>query len=866
MMTRAQMRRQLYNNGGISSLRQSYGVGSWVKEKIRKIIPNELADLAVKAAPFVAMIPGYGPAAAGIMRGVGRFDQRGSIGDALKQGVGTYAGGKLFNKGMTSAGFRDAGASGYKEFLNQGTKDSIGGFFKGTEGTPIDGKVKVPGDPNITPPKTPGIMERTTDKLFSKVPFGDKIPQLVKEQFVVGGIISGGKALYDFIVGGYPEPKPGEDMTEYLEKRKKRVGTQMRTYMDSYLTYDPQYSAMNDEQRNEFVARYNKNQGGLMRQNYQTGGISMTNTMAQNRAINNAQRTKNQGVMQESRDRNRKNYPSYEQAVQAQKEEQNRKAAARRAQYDKMQAMKDPNFQIDYDKFQDVYNTNLSEKYANPEMQKLLESSRNRYSLANEFIDDGTGNMIKNTFTNAQGEPITRFESLASSLRNSPYFSEYGNTDTDYLGTKQNLESLLGSGNAQTNVFGNTTLGDVLRNRLIDLESNQRDKFARENPREYDELMVQTQPNYAKNVVAFARRPDDFLDNIMGPNQNMSDYLTSVGDIYGLTTDQLFNYSAPKYNEPKPYTYNQYQAIPPSGQISPFQAQNMGFNPMTGNISGIMGTGITEGTSYGSPAGLMKTPMGLMDLGAVSPSTPNPNPDAGLSGQEIAEKYGIPYASGGRVGQNMGGLMRAGYAMGTPLPNDPTKPINPFGPKPTGPVLPSNDKMADATISPLMGRIMELMMNEKLTYGKAKEQAESEQRQQPYIDERMGMGPGPILEAAKGGLMRLNYMIGGEAKQMEAGAPPIMYSGNMDPNAQAGLPSTPGPIQMAEDGPEFDMRENGGFQPLGRQEGKDDVPAMLAKNEFVMTADAVRAAGGGSIQKGAQKMYDTMKKLESRVS
>jgi len=132
-----------------------------------------------------------------------------------------------------------------------------------------------------------------------------------------------------------------------------------------------------------------------------------------------------------------------------------------------------------------------------------------------------------------------------------------------------------------------------------------------------------------------------------------------------------------------------------------------------------------------------------------------------------------------------------------------------------------------------------------------------------------GLGAKPIpktMGAAKGGLMRLNYMIGGEAKQMEAGAPPIMYSGNMDPNAQAGLPSTPGPMQMAEDGPEFDMRENGGFQPLGRQEGKDDVPAMLAKNEFVMTADAVRAAGGGSIQKGAQKMYDTMKKLESRVS
>jgi len=40
---------------------------------------------------------------------------------------------------------------------------------------------------------------------------------------------------------------------------------------------------------------------------------------------------------------------------------------------------------------------------------------------------------------------------------------------------------------------------------------------------------------------------------------------------------------------------------------------------------------------------------------------------------------------------------------------------------------------------------------------------------------------------------------------------------------------------------------------------------MLSKNEFVMTADAVRGAGNGSIEKGAQKMYDTMKNLERRV-
>ena len=65
---------------------------------------------------------------------------------------------------------------------------------------------------------------------------------------------------------------------------------------------------------------------------------------------------------------------------------------------------------------------------------------------------------------------------------------------------------------------------------------------------------------------------------------------------------------------------------------------------------------------------------------------------------------------------------------------------------------------------------------------------------------------------------------------------------------------------------ERDYRETGGFVPVGIKEKADDVPAMLSKNEFVMTADAVKGAGKGSIEKGAQKMYDTMKELENRVA
>jgi hypothetical protein len=65
---------------------------------------------------------------------------------------------------------------------------------------------------------------------------------------------------------------------------------------------------------------------------------------------------------------------------------------------------------------------------------------------------------------------------------------------------------------------------------------------------------------------------------------------------------------------------------------------------------------------------------------------------------------------------------------------------------------------------------------------------------------------------------------------------------------------------------ERDYRDEGGFVPVGIKEKADDVPAMLSKNEFVMTADAVRGMGNGSIEKGAQRLYDQMKRLENKVA
>jgi len=71
-----------------------------------------------------------------------------------------------------------------------------------------------------------------------------------------------------------------------------------------------------------------------------------------------------------------------------------------------------------------------------------------------------------------------------------------------------------------------------------------------------------------------------------------------------------------------------------------------------------------------------------------------------------------------------------------------------------------------------------------------------------------------------------------------------------------------GGVINTEKAMEMDMR-GGGFIPVGSKEKADDVPARLSKNEFVMTADAVRGAGGGSVNQGAKRMYDMMNKFEA---
>ena len=89
---------------------------------------------------------------------------------------------------------------------------------------------------------------------------------------------------------------------------------------------------------------------------------------------------------------------------------------------------------------------------------------------------------------------------------------------------------------------------------------------------------------------------------------------------------------------------------------------------------------------------------------------------------------------------------------------------------------------------------------------------------------------------------------------------------NKNKKAKGGIMGSEIPVRQNPGGiTELDLRAKGGYIPVGIKEKADDVPAMLSKNEFVFTADAVRGAGGGNINKGAQKMYKLMKSLEKKV-
>jgi len=730
MITRSQMRRQLRAKGGIMNVapREKFGLGSKIKDRIRKLIPNEIANIAVKAAPFVAP---FNPAIAGIMRGVGRFDQRGSISDAFKQGLGTFAagagarylGGQRGMSNITGGGLRGGftnplsaenvqkGKALFQKQPKQSNfnailEDEIGADRISTTATEIAGGSSSGGGQ--------GIMKKATEATIDKLPFTENLPQKVKEKLLVGSVTSGASALYSYFTGEFEPQQPGETTEQYLARRDERVKAQMRGYLDSYYTplRNPKYAAMTPMQKDRYIdsivgsaSTENMATGG--RVGYQTGGISMTNTAAQNRAINNAQRAQNQEQLQKGRD------------VQKATQELD-------SYFGKGSSASDPNRQAFITKnfnsmpIQSAAGFNFSGATPDP-FNVMGYDSKNRAGIINTIASNYAQERRN------QAAPTTSTFNKQASIDAAADREAKAKAYYQALEQKQ-LETYGRGVKTMPEFIG----GDPYKAEAATLGGM--------NPGAYMDYLLTGDPQDLKHK---------YYKDVEGiPNPDYDPQFASYDDIYsGSIATQRTPYDV--YYEQQ-LEKDVAAGIPEAERIQ--RGQVMG---MPGAIpTGTTGTMPSRYESYEDALARTKAAMGLR--------------------------------SGGRVGFSDGSnlkikLKQIGY----------------------------EDTLLD-TMS--IKELRELLDSEKGT----------------FTDQGTYREP-----ANMGGIMG-----------MPMGEPRVNQGGIT----------------------ELDYRAKGGFVPVGIKEKADDVPAMLSKNEFVFTADAVRGAGNGSIENGAQKMYDTMKNLERRVT
>jgi len=194
--------------------------------------------------------------------------------------------------------------------------------------------------------------------------------------------------------------------------------------------------------------------------------------------------------------------------------------------------------------------------------------------------------------------------------------------------------------------------------------------------------------------------------------------------------------------------------------------------------------------------------------------------------EEIKEKVVMEAKDGGRIGLQEGGVLQQLIGQAEQLPA--------FAPT----------LQQAGAVFPRLNQLEQGVDRAEETLGRIRSRLGPEQKTQLA-------GFQPMLQPALGyqplNMLNLNRGMGISALQSGPEAQGMKDGGLMD-----------------LDGKEMDLRK-GGFVPIGKKERADDVPTRLSKNEFVMTADAVRAAGGGSVNKGAKRMYDVMNKLEARA-
>ena len=223
------MNRQLQANGGIMQVapREKFGLGSSLKKFVRKIIPNEVAEIATKAAPFVAP---FNPALAGAMAGIGSFDQTGSIGDSLKRGALTYGGGQaaryIGGAGFQSNPFASGGAftpSGFTSGFSSpiGTDTGLGKFFSNRGTAPVEG-ITADAEPvksSITESFVTADAEPVASKVLETSITSDAVP--VASSLTKETIVNNNPGFIKTITEGFKNKDYGSIGNAVLDQSKK---------------------------------------------------------------------------------------------------------------------------------------------------------------------------------------------------------------------------------------------------------------------------------------------------------------------------------------------------------------------------------------------------------------------------------------------------------------------------------------------------------------------------------------------------------------------------------------------------------------------------------------------------------------------
>ena len=758
MITRAQIRRQLRAQGGITNVtpRQKYGLGDFV----RKIIPNELATIAVKAAPFVAP---FNPAVAAAMAGIGSFDRTGRLGSSLKSAALTYGGGQLArgmggaelqgNPFSTTGGytggpgaFRGGGfKSGFSSPLGTENMEKLFGTPEGEIAGPIKtrkgilkgkaategmlgklgltqgaGSLKLTGLGKISAGTlvsyfvAKGASEEEAKNLTEDVYRGEGIGfdqirddinkyrsgELTQQQMF--------DKNYRFLVprgsfqaaGGRVGLNKGGDPEDTIEAYAKRLadeeGISYKEALKIAKEEYPEPEGFSDKLKEVLDVFKNPrayNTGG--RAGYQTGGVTMANTYAQNIAANQARAAANEQLLNQARARI--GIPAVPTPI--------RPPVAQ-------QPITLP---------------------VMPDQPGLFPQPPKKIIQPGGPGGDGIGGMLPDFYERVM--PPLMPEQPAGTDR--PYTAVMPREGYRYVYDPDGTR------------------------RQVPLTPEE--KYRIENPDETATLMP----------VEEVDRPPERVRGI-----------------------------EPRYNDPLP------------------QDQLMaGFEQFKKDNPEVMqGFGTAAMVPVTLPGGYSYDFSGSLEANAF---------------RKYLESIGqAPYQ----------GRQDPGMLLGPELPFEK---LNQGGIA----KLATGGKPKDKIIIP--PKKPKLMTEEEL------------EKKYP------GLARGEIYDYEK--KKKLNE-IENLLKKLKATDPDkkLRKEGKLPPlkkMAQGGIMNMPtGKMRKNSAGVmERDYRDEGGFVPVGIKEKADDVPAMLSKNEFVMTADAVRGAGGGSIDKGAQRMYNTMKRLEKQI-